>query len=117
MYPQRKQSPLSKTNRILRVRGIEFGEFVLEFCKDKVIILARGKNLHFTLESGENSGILDFHRTWRDSNATEHHEPLFAMKTADIPALLAELTPETMNIIQIVRRLRIGWLYRNCIDC
>jgi hypothetical protein len=116
MYPQRKPSPLSKTNRIRRIRGIEFGELVLEFCKDNVIILARGKNEHFTLESGENSGILDFHYTWRDPNGIEHHEPLFAMKTVDIPALLAELTPETMNIFQIVRRLRIGWLYRNCID-
>ena len=116
MYRQRKPSPLSTTNRIRRVRGIEFGELVLEFCKDKVIILARGKDEHFTLESGENSGILDFHRTWRSANGIEYHEPVFAMKRADIPALLAELSPETMNFFQIVRRLRTGWLYRNCID-
>jgi hypothetical protein len=107
---------MPKTDRLRRLSGIEFGDLALEFRGDKVIMLARNRNEHFTLEFGENSGILDFHRTWRSPNGIEHHETLFAMNRADLPALLAELEPSVTGILQIVRRLRAGWLYRNWID-
>lgn len=59
--------------------------------------------------------VLDLHRTWRDESGTEHHKTLFAMLREDIPKLLRELSPITLELLTL-RRLRLGCLVRHGIE-
>lgn len=93
--------------------GIEFGDFAIQSGKDKVMAFAKGRGEHYTLESGHASGIIDIHRTWEDRSGKERHQTVFAMRRADLPDLLNELMPMTTGMLRLVRRLRLGWLYRN----
>lgn len=93
--------------------GIEFGDFAIQAGKDKIMLLAKGRGEHYTLEAGHVSGVLDIHRTWEDRSGKERHQTVFAMLRADLPDLLNELIPMTTRMLRLVRRLRLGWLYRN----
>ncbi len=93
--------------------GIEFGNVVIEFRGDKVVVLAKDRGEHYTLHVGHKSGILDVHRTWRDPAGIERHQTLFAMRHADLPAFLNEFASMTTGIVRLLRRLRLGWLYRH----
>ena len=93
--------------------GIEIGDFVIEFRTDKIVALAKHRGEHYTLHVGNNSGILDLHRTWRDAEGGERHQTVFAMRHADLPAFLNELGSTTLGVVRLLRRLRIGWLYRH----
>lgn len=96
--------------------GMEFGDFVVEFGKDKVVALAKAHGDHYTLHAGYVSGVLDIHRTWTDIDGTERHQTVFAMRRADLAAFLRDLMPMTTGILRLVRRLRLGWLYRNDLE-
>lgn len=93
--------------------GIEFDGFVIEFRQDKVIALAKNRNEHYTLHSGEASGVLDLHRTWREADGTERHQTVFAIHRSDLPALLVELSPIETGRSRLIRPLRLGWLHWN----
>jgi len=47
----------------------------MELGRDKVVMLAKTAGEHYTLQAGHNSGIIDLHRTWRDTNGREHKLP------------------------------------------
>jgi hypothetical protein len=93
--------------------GIEFGDFVIEFRNDKVVALAKDRGEHYTLHAGHASGVLDLHRTWRDSDGAEQHQTVFAMRRSDLPVFLSELVPMTSGMFRLFRRLRPGWLCRH----
>ena len=93
--------------------GIEIGNFVIEFRCDKVVVLAKDRGEHYTLHAGHESGILDFHRTWRDPDGSERHQTVFAMRHSDLPAFLNEFASMTTGMVRLLRRLRPGWLYRH----
>jgi hypothetical protein len=93
--------------------GIEFGDFVIEFRRDKVVALSKNLDGHYTLHAGDFSGILDFHRTWTEADGTERHKTLFAIHRSDLPALMAELVPMATDILRLFRPLRVGWLHWN----
>jgi hypothetical protein len=93
--------------------GIEFDGFVIEFRQDKVIALAKNRDEHYTLHSGEDSGVLDLHRTWREADGTERHQTVFAIHRSDLPALLVELSPVATGMFRLIRPLRLGWLHWN----
>lgn len=96
--------------------GIETGDFAIEFRSDKVVAIARATGEQYTLHAGHDSGVLDLHRTWRDASGIERHQTVFAMLRSDLHGLLADLSPLTIGTLQLFRRLRLGWLYRNNID-
>ncbi len=91
-------------------KGIEIGEFVIEFRADKIVALKRNTGEHFTIHAGVNSGVIDVHRTWTDSEGHEEHETIFAICRDQIPAILQELNDAPLELIKLVRRLRLGWL-------
>jgi hypothetical protein len=93
--------------------GVEVGDFVINFCSDKVVALAKYGDTHYTLHAGHASGVLDLHRTWRDPDGTERHQTVFAMRRSDLHGLLADLSSVTIGIFRLLRRLRLGWLHRN----
>jgi len=96
--------------------GIELGDFVIQFGRDKVVALVKTQGDHYTLHAGHLSGVIDIHRTWRDIDGTERHQTVFAMRHADLAAFLRDLVPMTTGMLRLVRRLRLGWLYRTGMD-
>ena len=93
--------------------GLEVGDFVVEFRRDKIVALAKTRDDHYTLHFGHVSGILDVHRTWKSPAGGEHHQTMFAMRHADIPAFLNALVPMTGGMFRLFRKLRIGWMHRH----
>jgi len=94
--------------------GIEIGDLVIQAGKDKVVVLAKGRGEHYTLQAGHASGVLDIHSTSEDrSCSNERHQTVFAMRRADLADFLNDLMPVTTGMLRLVRRLRLGWLYRN----
>jgi hypothetical protein len=101
-----------------RAKGITLGDLAIEFRADTgKVVFSKGsiRDEHYTIQFGENSGVLDIHRTWWDECGLEHHKTLFAMLRDDIPKLLTQLSPVTMGLLSL-RRLRLGWLVRHGID-
>lgn len=94
-------------------RGIEVGDFAIEFRADKIVALRKSAGDHYTLHFGNDSGILDLHRTWRDGAGKDQHQTVFAMRREDIPVMLAELSSPLGAFFRLHRRLRLGWLKRH----
>jgi hypothetical protein len=93
--------------------GIEIGDLVIQAGKDKVVVLAKGRGEHYTLQAGHASGVLDIHRTLESLKGNERHQTVFAIHRADLADFLNDLMPMTTGMLRLVRRLRLGWLYRN----
>lgn len=55
-------------------KGIEFGEFAISFEVDKVILIVKSSNEHYTLHMGQKSRVLDIHRTTIGSNGLPIHD-------------------------------------------
>jgi hypothetical protein len=91
-------------------KGIEIGEFVIEFRADKVVALKRDTGEHFTIQAGLNSGVIDIHRTWTNSGGHKEHETIVAICRDQIPAILGEMNDVPLELIKLIRRLRLGWL-------
>ncbi len=90
--------------------GLEVEEYAIEFRPDKAILLRKKIGDHFTLQFGNNSGVLDLHRTWKDPQGHEKHETLFAMQRDNIPCVLAQLNSVLSSQPNFIRPLRLGWL-------
>jgi hypothetical protein len=93
--------------------GIEIGDLVIQSGKDKLVVFAKGRGEHYTLQPGHASGVLDIHRTRESLSGNERHQTVFAMRRADLADFLNDLVPMTTGMLRLVRRLRLGWLYRN----
>jgi hypothetical protein len=91
-------------------KGIEVGDFAIEFRGDKLVMFRRSSGDHFTLHAGHNSGVIDLHRTWKDAAGRQRHETVFAMRRDRIPHLLGHLNTLPSDLIQLMRPLRLGWL-------
>jgi hypothetical protein len=96
-----------------RASGIEIGGLVIQSGKDKVVLFAKGHGEHYTLQAGHASGVLDIHRTRESLCVNERHQTVFAMRRADLADFLNDLMPMTTGMLRLIRRLRLGWLYRS----
>ncbi len=90
--------------------GLEVDEYAIEFRPDKAILLRKKIGDHFTLQFGNNSGVLDLHRTWKDADGHEEHETIFAMHRDNIPAFFAQFSSVSSSLIKLIRPLRLGWM-------
>ncbi len=99
-------------------KGIDLGEFVVEFRSDKMVAIRKSSGDHFTLQFGENSGVIDLHRTWNDADGRKHRETIFAIHRNRIPAVLEEFELLVLKefgswpsvLIHFVRPLHLGLL-------
>ena len=91
-------------------KGFEFENFYTSFESNKILFGFRGsdvENYHFTLHSGNRSGVIDLHKTYDDGR----HETLFAIRHEDLIKLLEEFSPQfPANTKQLIRKTRISWL-------
>lgn len=92
--------------------GIDLGDFAVEFRPNKFILFRLEVGDHFTLHSGDHSGIIDVHRTWTDDEGNTHHETLFAIHRERIVYVLKRFKTEIPKLESVLRHLRIGWLSR-----
>jgi hypothetical protein len=93
-------------------RGFEGDDFAIEFMADKIVFMAKSRGEHYTLHFGPVTGVMDLHRTWVGNGGTPCHETLFAIRHADLAALLYDLAPAAMGMTRLIRRLRVGWMHR-----
>jgi hypothetical protein len=95
-------------------RGLEFCGLVVELRPDKIVFLSKKEEGdHYTLHLGLASGLIDLHRTWRDSDGAPHHETIFAILRDELPALLGDLSGILGELMALPRPLRLGWLAHN----
>jgi hypothetical protein len=94
-------------------KGIEVGDFVLQQGKDKIVLLAKSSDEHYTFQVGTRSGIMDLHRTWRDQNGATHHDTLFAIHHEQLPELLTSVATAPCEFFRLLRPLRVEWLARH----
>jgi hypothetical protein len=93
--------------------GVEVGDLVVVQGKDKIVFLAKFSGDHYTLQFGTHSGIIDFHKTWRDDHGATRHETLFAIRHEQLLEFLAAFIATPAELLKLVRHLRVGWLARN----
>src|SRR3989442_6227443 len=84
------------------LRGIEFGDFAIEFGEGKLIIIPKGDPaVHFTVNLQTTSGIIDVHKTSIGPDGRKHYETVFAMKQVNLTAMLNEMaelmSPDTFH--------------------
>jgi hypothetical protein len=94
-------------------QGIEFADFVITFQPDKIIIFAKSSDEHYTLHMGQESKVLDIHRTVIGSNGLPGHETVYAIKHEDLERMLLEFGSTMPRPPKVFRRLRLGWVARN----
>lgn len=81
----------------------------------KLVFKKEGDHCHYTLHPGHDSGVLDLHRTWETSPATDpaSHETIFSIAWTDVAKILAEFSvglPE--ELFSLLRPVRLGWMAR-----
>jgi hypothetical protein len=96
-------------------KGIEGDDFAIEFRDDKAVFVPKsvGPGKHYTFHAGPDSGVLDLHETTRDANGQQQHRTLFALRHADLPAILGALVPMVEDLLALLRPLHLRWLKRN----
>jgi hypothetical protein len=97
--PDNRASQLTR-----RPVGIEAGELIIEFGRDKVVFPVTSTGEHFTLHFGPDSGVLDFHRTWTSPKGLKRRETLFAIRYTDLSAIIAEFVPLTFEMRRLLPR-------------
>ena len=74
--------------------------------------LEREMEIHYTLHGGARSGVLDLHETRTAPDGQKSHRTLFALRTGDLAHLLQQLAPMVVDLLGLVRPLRLGWMAR-----
>jgi hypothetical protein len=83
-------------------RGIKLRDTSIVFAHDKVVVSTPDPTEHYTLHLGQDSGVLDVHRTW-DELGTRRHETLFAIRHADLPNVIGECASFVSEIQGLLR--------------
>jgi hypothetical protein len=94
-------------------RGIDFGDFTMMFTNEgKVVFFNKNETGdHITVHPGNNSGIIDIHKTSIGPGGEKEQETLFAVENENVFPLLMEIGSIVMSeYFSLMRPLRLGWL-------
>jgi hypothetical protein len=101
-------------------KGIEGEDFAVAFGADKVVFIAKPRadgqpveqetEMHYTFHAGPDSGVIDLHQTTITADGQKHYRTVFALRTNDIPPVLQRLAPMIVELLSLVRPLRLGWM-------
>ena len=69
--------------------------------------------MHYTLQAGPYSGVIDLHETTIDADGRKHHRTLFALRRDDLPPVLHDFPRCLPSCSNLVRPLRLGWIVRH----
>jgi len=94
-------------------RGLDLGEGVLVFAKNKIVVTAKGACEHFTMHFGTDLQILDFHKTRKAADGSDIYTTLFTITHTNLAAMLQEIAlPAVQALLGVLRPLRPGWMAR-----
>lgn len=93
-------------------RGIDLGDVVLMLAQNKIVLSPKGADKHWTVHFGGPWGVLVVHETSRAPEGKKHRT-IYSIPHANLGALLAELGPIAMAILnRMVRPLDFDDLAR-----
>lgn len=93
--------------------GVDFGEVVVVFSNQVVIVKPKNEAYHLTIYLGTESKALEIHRTL-EPGPSNSPGPLFSISHAGLRKMLEEIaTPANRTLLDILRPIRVGWMARN----
>jgi hypothetical protein len=96
--------------------NLKFKGLIVKFLPSgKLLVVPEGSGFHYTLHPGHQSGVPDLHRTNEGlpSTDTSRHETLAAIPQEEIVRNLSAVGKEPfMDLIGLLRPIRIGWIAR-----
>jgi hypothetical protein len=96
---------------LVGVKGVDLGEAILVFARDKIVLAAKQSTEHLTLHLGANSRVLDIHRTRILQDGSKQHTTLFSISHSQLAAMLDELVAPVMNsFTRCFRPMPLGFL-------
>jgi hypothetical protein len=81
----------------------------------KVFFKKEGDECHYTLHPGNQSGILDIHKTWerRPLGDPARHQQLFQIALTDLARILNEFSSDLpQQLLSILEPIRLGWMHK-----
>lgn len=85
-------------------KGIDLGEGIIAFAKDKIVFSRQGAREHVTLHFGPATGVLDVHKTWTADDGSPGHQRIYAIRHDDLASLLEEVGPLASHALMRVMR-------------
>jgi len=106
-------SEVRRTSLPQGAKGIDLGDGVLMFAKDKIVLSAKGKPEHITVHFGPHSGVVDVHKTTSAADGSRTHQRLYSIPHGNLAALFEEFAPTGFKFLtRVVRPLDLDTLIR-----
>jgi hypothetical protein len=102
----------------LRLNGpeLKFTGVTVKFLPSgKVLVVLEGTGLHYTLHPGHHSGVIDFHKTNEGlpQGDPARYETLAAIGKDEIIRNLEAVRKDSrMDLLRLLRPIRLGWIVR-----
>ena len=95
---------------------LEFKGLIVKFLPSgKVLVIPEGTGVHYTLHPGNQSGVIDLHKTNEQipTTDTSRYQTLAAIPQDEIVRNLSAVGAEpVMSLLSLLRPIRIGWIAR-----
>lgn len=82
-------------------KGIDFGNAVVMFARDKIVLSEKGKARHLTVHFGPYTGVIDIHETSTTANG-KSYRTIYSIPHAKLPLVFADLMPATLEALASV---------------
>lgn len=82
----------------------------------KVLLIAQGSGVHYTLHPGHKSGVIDVHKTTERvvSGDSGRYETLLAIPKEELVCRLSQIGEAPfVEFLSLFRPIRLGWIARN----
>jgi len=93
-------------------KGVDLGDLLMLFAKDKLVMSAKGAHDHLTLHFGPKSKVLDLHKTYTTTDGSRSHQTLFKITHENLQRLLEELAvPLLEGLMSTTRPLTPSYMH------
>ena len=79
-------------------KGIDFGDAVVMFARDKIVLNEKGKTRHLTVHFGPHTGVIDVHETSTTARG-KSYRTIYSIPHANLPLVFADLMPATLEAL------------------
>lgn len=91
--------------------GLDLGECVFAFARDKVVFTTKASRDHITLHFGVHSQVMDIHQTVTNVDGTITHIRLFSISHKSLAEMVQSISFPVLRALNgILRPLRLGWM-------
>ena len=100
----------------LNVPSAEIPDLTIKRLPDRKVLFKReGDECHYTLQPGDESGLLDIHRTWEKvpPGSPARHQQLFQIPLTDLSKILNEFSADLpQQLLSVLEPIRLGWMHK-----